>query len=508
MNGLLLRGLRWLLGGLLLLPVALRAHLGMPFVVFEGQAGRYPVRVVVRQPDVVPGLAEISVRVLSGQPGRVTILPLHWNTDRTGAPRPDEARPVPGEPGLYAGELWFMSRGAYGVEVAIASPDGDGKAGGTLVVPVNSVATQQKPMPRGLGILLAGLGVLLAAGWVGVAAAAAREATTPPGRPVSGHWFRAAAGAIAGLVVLVGGVVGGARWWTVEERRHQERVLFHPSSLVAWVETGINQAGRLRVEVRDPRWGQPQYELLPDHGKLMHLFLVGEGPRPAFVHLHPVRRQSGSFDSALPALPAGRYRVYADVTHEIGLVQTLTNRVEVPAGLGAITSPLDEADSWLVEARAGETGAADLGDGYRLMFEVEEARVGREAVLRGTVTDRDGRPARLEPYLRMPGHAVITRADGRVFSHVHPAGNLSMAAARKFAAKSGEEQARAIDVVCGDLEALRPEAAADVLGRGVIQFPFVFPEPGDYQVWIQVRLGGRVRTAFFPLMVEANPGRR
>ena len=39
----------------LLLTVRASAHLGMPFVVLEGRAGKFPVRVVVQEPDVVAG---------------------------------------------------------------------------------------------------------------------------------------------------------------------------------------------------------------------------------------------------------------------------------------------------------------------------------------------------------------------------------------------------------------------------------------------------------------------
>src|SRR3989454_5313926 len=41
------------------------------------------------------------------------------------------------------------------------------------------------------------------------------------------------------------------------------------------------------------------------------------------------------------------------------------------------------------------------------------------------VTDPSGRPARLEPYMGMAGHAMITRDDGAVFVHLHPAGTVS-----------------------------------------------------------------------------------
>ena len=48
---------------LLLLPAAVQAHVGSPNVFFDGEAGSHPVRVIVRPPEVVPGVAEITVRL-------------------------------------------------------------------------------------------------------------------------------------------------------------------------------------------------------------------------------------------------------------------------------------------------------------------------------------------------------------------------------------------------------------------------------------------------------------
>src|SRR6185503_8162269 len=71
--------------------------------------------------------------------------------------------------------------------------------------------------------------------------------------------------------------------------------------------------------------------LIPDHGKLMHLFLVREPGLDAFAHLHPVADGADRFRASLPPLPAGTYRVYADVVHESGFPQTLVDRVTIPA---------------------------------------------------------------------------------------------------------------------------------------------------------------------------------
>jgi hypothetical protein len=42
------------------------AHVGSPNVFFEGRAGAYPVHVVIQPAEVIPGLAQISVRVDAG----------------------------------------------------------------------------------------------------------------------------------------------------------------------------------------------------------------------------------------------------------------------------------------------------------------------------------------------------------------------------------------------------------------------------------------------------------
>ena len=57
--------------------LAASAHVGSPDTYFEGPAGPYRVRVIVRSAGVVPGLAQITVRLLGGARVRtVTVLPV------------------------------------------------------------------------------------------------------------------------------------------------------------------------------------------------------------------------------------------------------------------------------------------------------------------------------------------------------------------------------------------------------------------------------------------------
>ena len=80
----------------LLTAVFASAHIGTTNAYFEGSAGPYPIRVIVRTPGVIPGLAQISVRITGGpQPTHITVRPLRSDAGLEGAPPPDSAKAVP-----------------------------------------------------------------------------------------------------------------------------------------------------------------------------------------------------------------------------------------------------------------------------------------------------------------------------------------------------------------------------------------------------------------------------
>jgi hypothetical protein len=469
------------------------AHVGSPDTFFSGAAGPYPVRVAVRLPGVIPGLAQISVRIPGTAPSRVTVQAIQWNLGPEGAPPPDEAVRVPGDPELYAADLWFMSATSYRVLVVVSGPDGPG----TAVVPVTALATAERAMTKGLGLLLAALGLFLAVGLLTILRAAVRETVVPPGEaPDPRRRRHAAVATTVGAAVLILVAVGGRAWWNAEAFAYGEFVLYRPFASAASVR---EDDGRrvLTLAIADRRWpptgrGVTRYNaLLPDHGKLMHMFLIREPALDAFAHLHPIGRGPlpQAFDVVLPPLPAGRYRVYGDLVHESGYTQTLVASVDLAGSPPDPGTAADPDDSWFDGTAVGESASAvaRAEDGSTLTFErgAEPLVAGAERLLVFTLRDRQGAPLPLEPYMGMAGHVAVSRDEGDVFAHLHPSGSISMAALQKFADPANPH---------GGHQA--PPAA------GLLSIPYAFPKPGRYRIWVQTRRTGQVLTAAFDVVVR------
>src|SRR5260221_6380626 len=145
--------------------LACMAHVGSPDTFFTGRAGPYPVRVSVRLPGVIPGLAQIAVRVAGIDADAirsVSVQAVQWNVGEDGAPRADQAVRVPGDRELFAADLWFMVPTSYRVKVVVHGAQGRG----TAIVPVVALATAERAMSRPLGGALAALGVFLCVGLI------------------------------------------------------------------------------------------------------------------------------------------------------------------------------------------------------------------------------------------------------------------------------------------------------------------------------------------------------
>ncbi len=486
---------------MLLLSRDAAAHVGSPDTFFAGSAGKYPVRVTIRPPGVVPGLAEISVRVGSSGVRRVTIRPVRYDAGPAGAPAPDVATPVAGQPGLYAGALWLMSEGSYAIEIAVEGESGTGRTS----VPIASLPTRVLPMGRGLFFLVLAFAVLLMAGGLAIVFAAASESALPPGEKPGPARRRAARNTTmaAGGVFLL--LLFGESAWSARVRRSAERQVFRSYRTTA--EVRAEGAVRvMKLSIDDPTWkGATWRPLVLDHGKLMHLFAMREPALDAFAHLHPVAVSEREFEAPFPSLPGGTYSIFADVTDETGLSQTLVARAEVPAAAaGAATALLpssraDPDDSWRISPPlppvVRQPLVSDLGGGLSMTWasasQAAPILAGRELTLRFLVCDSGGRPAVLEPYMGMKGHAAVVRDDGSVFVHLHPMGTVSMASLDRLSGRHRSDSSESHGTM---------NSASDPGGE--VSFPYAFPKAGPYRLWVQVRSGGEVRTGVFDVLVR------
>jgi hypothetical protein len=454
------------------------AHIGSPDVFFEGDAGPYPLFVTIRPPEVIPGVAEVQVRAASPEVERVRIVPL----ELTGAgarfqPAPDVANRLESDPLEFRGHLWMMSAGAWQVRVFAAGSRGEGQ----LSVPVPTLPRRTRGMQRALGVLLAVLLFTLWAGVVAIVGAVVREAHLPPGAEPTLEARRRALGAMGGAALFVAlAVYGGARWWNAEAAEY-EAYVYKPLAMTATVEP----EGRLRMRLSDPGWLSSRRldDLQPDHGHLMHLFVIGVPDLSRVWHLHPTEASIGEFTHQLPTMPAGRYQLYADVVHSTGVSETLTALLDLPAAVAGAPLMGDDV-AGVGRPRGIPPGEpSPLPNGARMVWEraAEPLAAGRPTHFRFHIEDHDGRVADdLELYMGMLGHAVFVKHDGSVFAHVHPSGSVPMAALTLTQA-GAEHHHHA---------AALPSSVA---------FPYGLPSAGDYRVYVQVKRRGVVETGIFDL---------
>lgn len=481
--------------------LSVSAHVGSPDVYFEGEAGPYHLSVTVRVPQVIPGIAEIQVRSASNDVERIEIVPMRLSGAGSDLPpTPDVAERSKQDAQFFAGSLWLMESGALKVRVTVVG----GKGRAELAVPVPAFAQSTLPMERSLGGLLGFLLVFLAAGLVFIAGAATREGNLEPGEtPSYAKKRRAKIVMVITALVVLGIIYLGKAWWGAEASGYRRGVnFFKPPE----AETQLENGNRLviRAKGQDPEWSKrvKMEDVIPDHNHLMHLFLIRTPGMEQMWHLHPERVEGGAFVDDLPSMPAGHYEVFADVVDKAGFPWTLIGQVDLAQING---KPLEGDDStWTgrpLAAQAGDQTVARPADGGRIVWERgNQPLVANTAmVFKFRLEDKDGQPAKdMEPYMGMSGHAEFVSSDMSVFAHIHPAGSVSMAALELASAGpvtgvagtgGGTPSGMAMPMAA---TALEPE----------VSFPYGFPKPGEYRIFVQVKRAGQVETGVFDAHVQ------
>jgi hypothetical protein len=467
-----------------LLPLS--AHVGSPDIFFEGDAGPYHLLVTIRPPQVIPGVAEVEIRSTSPGLTQLRIVPLRLTRARQFAPAPDIANPSPGDPQFFTGSLWLMATGSWQVRI---TADGD-RGPGVLSVPVPALATRVLGMDKAMAVLLAALGLLLCAGIVSIAGASVREAPLAPGeKPDLPRRRRSLIVMGAVTLILMGVLYFANQWWGAEDGAYRLRV-FKPLQLKA----SLASDAKLLLKLEDPGWlNRRSDDLLPDHGHLMHLYVIRLPEMDRVMHLHPERGDADGFVQQLPDIPAGRYSLYGDIVHVNGLAETAVGQIDIPVVTG---QPLTGDDA---QAGAPPLSKADynrivsaLSGGGRMLWDRGSAplRARQPALFRFRVEDSAGQPVQdMQLYMGMLGHAAFVSRDGSVFAHVHPSGSVAMPALQLTQPDNPHAGHNTMNM---NSQALPP----------TVSFPYGFPKPGTYRIFVQVKHGGKIETGVFDTQVE------
>ena len=211
----------------------------------------------------------------------------------------------------------------------------------------------------------------------------------------------------------------------------------------------------LRFEVLHPDTGNRQVEFEKVHEKLLHLFLVSHDLEE-FRHEHPRLGRDGMFRLKTMLPHPGTYRLMGDFYPAGGTPQmvpmTLTTR--------GFENSLPMLRPQLIEDREPKKGR-NLTVSIRT--DPPQPRAGFLTLLFFELSTARG----LRKFLGAWAHMFAAKDDLVTMMHAHP-------------------------------------TIAD--GGKLIQMNVIFPEPGMYRIWVQVRRGWTVNTVPFTIQVEGRPG--
>lgn len=519
-------------------------------------AGEYPVMVLINPPDVIPGTATLDVFTHTSGISTIWAKPAYWHAGDEGTPQSDEMLPVPGEPGHYRGLIWLMNAGTSGIEIEVKHKTGNP---GKVLVPVMAVSTVQRKMDPSLGWMLAGLCMFLVILMITIIGASVSDGLVKPDagdtKNISKRRWK---GALISGVILALILWGGMNWWNTWAQDYT-RFMYKPFNATTEA-VRVGNKNTLTFSIDTARLTNLALTrnisyIVPDHGKLMHMFLVRAGAMDVFAHLHPKRKDSVTFVTTIPVLPEGKYFVFADISRLSGFSETIPDTFEIQkqntqasfASLDSTTQNPDDTYFFTnpITATASTQAVTDviicgkpgirtpLADGSTITWEhtpTEKLVANNLYSLKFSVLDETGKPALLEPYLGMAGHAVVMKDDGSVYIHLHPVGSYSMASQQTILKRFEDESGPvdfdhlpkkaafrdSVDRLVTVLDAM-PVAERDKLLMGtmnhaqfdpehpdhaLVSFPYAFPSAGKYRIWIQMKRNGKILNSAFDATVE------
>src|SRR6202008_1019663 len=166
-------------------------------------------------------------------------------------------------------------------------------------------------------------------------------------------------------------------WWKTAAANLSNRMIYTAPDLFVSLVPG----DRMLLRIGDSKWHTRRPDtvatpLMPDHGHLIHLFLIRTPQLDRFYHLHPVPDKADVFLDDLPPIAAGHYQVFAGLVRGSVLPDTLTAEIDIPETAGKPPSG-DDSTVTAEPISAGSQNAKDanaslislLSDGTRMIWE-------------------------------------------------------------------------------------------------------------------------------------------
>jgi hypothetical protein len=501
---LTMRALLFLLFCFLIAPPSAYAHVGSKDVFEQVSAGPYKLFITIRMPTVIPGVANIEVRSSGASISGIHITPLPL----TGAaskhpPTSDPMTASTVDPAFFTGSLWLMASGSWQVRFEVEGASGSR----TVSVPVSAVALSTFRMQRGLGTTLALLGLFLVLSMAGIVAASVREARLAPGAIASSTRRRRAIFATIGSLAFMALLLwGGAKWWNVEAAGYSMD-LYQPMAVKPTLSGNQLDLNILAYAPDSERRFRSNNDFLLDHGHLMHLYAIRQPEMDAVFHLHPVLAAAGDFRIALPAMPPGQYSLYADVVHVNGFPETLVSKITIPGDMPGGFLGTDDATGRPQPLSQGQLGNAyKFSDGYTIVWDRPAAITANTAYgFRFRLLNPEGKPATdVQPYMGMAGHAAFVKTDGSTFAHTHPEGSAAMPAL--MLANDNANTAPIDESSGGQMDkSLHMDMDMPMHDQPIsntVEFPYGFPSPGRYRIFVQMKHGATIETGVFDATVQ------
>jgi hypothetical protein len=441
---------------------------------------------------MIPGIARVEVQVLGGSVSDIQIVPLRVVGEGSEtAPPADNMERSTSDPQYFTGKLWLMESGSFQVRLDVNGEQGKAQIG----VPVAAFAQRTLRMQKTTGAVLALLMILLVLSLIAILGTATRESQLEPGLAVPPEKRRRGrivmtltAAAILGILFL------GNMWWTSVADANSRDMVYKPPPM----QVSLSDGNHLTLTMGSSYWHEIRKseqldKIIPDHGHLMHLFLV---QRQGFISSREIDLSCHGIGEARFADDVGKHCVMATRYGQQRCCEGLRpgflgmQMVEIIHLRHAKGDDSHAAAPKVSTVRINATIVPLGADAHvEWILGGQALHAQKPTLLRFQVVDKNGAPATdLEPYMGMAGHLVILRSDLSVFAHVHPAGSVPMAALMLLQ----KEPAGSMSSMTG----MRQESVP-----AEITFPYGFPQAGNYRLFLQVKRAGHVETAVFDTRV-------